>query len=200
MPRSASRSATGKLASPARLTSSMAASNRPSRASASAGASRLAMPATSKPWSSSMSSMLIATSISSSTMRMRSGPAGRSAKAGLPGGDRLERRVDDAAQAVGFEDEPRAAAEIGLEAALDQPRAEAALPGLGDRRSARLLPFERQPAFADAPADLHLAALDRQSAIFGGVGAELVQRQRQRQRRARRQAEGVAGDGEAARL
>src|SRR3954463_2364228 len=141
MPRPAGRSATGKLVSPARFTSSIAASKLASRASDSAAESRLARPATSWPRSSSMSSIFIATSISSSTTRIRSE---RSAAIRRLRGHFGEGGVDRAAQAVRFEGEVRRAAEIGAEAVLDEASAEAVAGRRRDHRAALLLPLDQQ--------------------------------------------------------
>src|SRR4051812_8926578 len=189
MLRSRRMSATGKLVSPARFTSSIAASNSVSRASASAGSSRPASPATSWPRSSSMSSMFMATSISSSTTRTR---RRCSATRTLLRPKRVQRGKDRAAQAVALERQVGGAAEVGTQPLLDQARAEAASGRPLHRRAALLLPDDAQPPVLVAPGNRYPSLIGGKSPIFGRVGGKLVQGQRQRQRRARRQPERIA--------
>src|SRR4051794_38158623 len=176
MPRSMRMSATGKLVSPARFTSSIAASNSASRASASAGSSRPASPAISWPRSSSMSSIFMATSISSSTTSTR---RRRSAKRALLRPKRVQRGDDRAAQAVALERQVGGAAEVGAQALLDQTRAEAASGRPSHPRAALLLPDDVQPPVLVAPGNRYPSLFGRKGAVFGRVGGELVQGQRQ---------------------
>src|SRR5689334_9040436 len=85
-------------------------------------------------------------------------------------------RADDSCRTV-FD--PDLAAKFVREAALDQARSEPRPSRLPDRRASVLPPLDPQPPavrrFGDGPDDRDPSDGARQGAIFGGVGAKLVE-------------------------
>src|SRR5689334_15783509 len=89
---------------------------------------------------------------------------------------------DVASQPIAFECQRRLAAQIVLQAASKQRRAEAELRWRRDLRAARLLPVQPYGATRriELPMDADAPARNRQRAVLDRVRAELVQRHRQR--------------------
>src|SRR5262245_54713449 len=98
----------------------------------------------------------------------------------LRGLDLVERGIQGPGDALGGELEVGGAAEHARYDLLQNRLPKSLAVGLVHRRAAALVPGEAEPALlAGAPAclpgDLHLAGRRGESAVFGGVGRELVQ-------------------------